>query len=112
VLHRRIEARARWMFDAGGLLEEVRRLLDAGYGPQLRPMTGHGYREAARVVSGEWSVEQAIEMTVRRTRQYAKRQLTWFRPESRLIWMSAGDRPADDPALVADAGRVLRAALS
>jgi tRNA dimethylallyltransferase len=112
VLHRRIEARARWMFSAGGLLEEVRRLLDAGYGPQLRPMTGHGYREAARVVSGEWSVEQAIEMTVRRTRQYAKRQLTWFRPESRLMWISAGDRPADDPELVADAGRVLRAALS
>jgi tRNA dimethylallyltransferase len=112
VLHRRIEARARWMFEAGGLLEEVRGLLDAGYGPQLRPMTGHGYREAARVVGGEWSVEQAIEVTVRRTRQYAKRQLTWFRPESRLIWMSAGDRPADDPALVADAGRVLRAALS
>jgi tRNA dimethylallyltransferase len=112
VLHSRIEARARWMFEAGGLLEEVRRLLDAGYGPQLRPMTGHGYREAARVVGGEWSVEQAIEATVRRTRQYAKRQLTWFRHEPRVIWIPAGDRPADDPGLVADAGRVLSAALS
>jgi tRNA dimethylallyltransferase len=112
VLHRRIEARARWMFEAGGLLEEVRRLLDAGNAPELRPMTGHGYREAARVLDGGWSVEQAIEVTVRRTRQYAKRQLTWFRDEPRLIWISAGDRPVDDPDLVADAGRMLRAALS
>jgi tRNA dimethylallyltransferase len=111
VLHRRIEARARWMFEAGGLLDEVRRLIDAGYHPELRPMTGHGYREAARVVAGEWSIEQAIEVTARRTRQYAKRQLTWFRHEPRLIWITAGDGPADDPELVADAGRVLRAAL-
>ncbi|MCV0403487.1 MAG: tRNA (adenosine(37)-N6)-dimethylallyltransferase MiaA [Chloroflexi bacterium] len=110
-LYRRIDARARALFD-GGLLDEVRALLDAGHGPELRPMTGHGYGEAIRHLVGEWSLEQAIEVTARRTRQYAKRQLTWFRRDSRILWLRAGTKPADDPALVEEADRWLRAALS
>jgi tRNA dimethylallyltransferase len=112
VIYRRIDDRAREMFESGGLLAEVRSLLDAGFGADLRPMTGHGYREAARHLAGEWSLEEAIDRTARRTRQYAKRQLTWFRGEPRIMWLSAGERPGDDPALVADAERLLRAALS
>jgi tRNA dimethylallyltransferase len=112
VLERRIEDRARWMFAEGGLLEEVRRLTDAGYGSDLRPMTGHGYSEAARYLAGEWSLEQAIEVTVRRTRQYAKRQRTWFRREPRIMWLPAGTAEADAPSLVAEAERLLRAGLS
>jgi tRNA dimethylallyltransferase len=100
------------MFVRDGLLDEVRRLLEAGYGPDLRPMTGHGYREAARHLAGEWSLEQAIEMTARRTRQYAKRQRTWFRREPRIMWLPAGSGAADAPALVTEAERLLRAALS
>jgi tRNA dimethylallyltransferase len=112
VLGARIEERARWMFEHGGLLDEVRRLLDAGYGPDLRPMTGHGYREAARHLAGEWSLEQAIEVTIRRTRQYAKRQRTWFRREPRIMWLPAGTGPADAPSMVSEAERLIRAALS
>jgi tRNA dimethylallyltransferase len=112
VLERRIEERARWMFGEGGLLDEVGRLTDAGYGSDLRPMTGHGYQEAARHLAGEWSLEQAIEVTVRRTRQYAKRQRTWFRRESRIMWLSAGSADADAASLVAEAERLLRAGLS
>ena len=112
VLAARIEARARAMFERDGLLDEVRRLLDAGYGPELRPLTGHGYREAARHLAGEWSLEQAIEATARRTRQYAKRQRTWFRREPRIMWLAAGNAPADAPQLVAEAERLVRAALS
>jgi tRNA dimethylallyltransferase len=100
VLYRRIEERARWLFEAGGLLDEVRRLLAAGHGPQLHPMTGHGYREAARHLAGEWSLDEAIEVTARRTRQYAKRQLTWFRRDPRVTWLPAADRPADAPEIV------------
>jgi len=111
VLYRRIDERAARIF-ATGLLDEVRGLLDAGYGPELRPMTGHGYAEAARHLAGEWSLEQAIEHTARRTRQYAKRQLTWFRRDPRIMWQSAGDGPADDPTLVDHANRLLRAALA
>jgi tRNA dimethylallyltransferase len=110
-LYRRIDERAAWLF-ANGLLDEVRALLDAGYGPDLRPMTGHGYREAAAHLAGEASVEEAIAITARRTRQYAKRQLTWFRRDARIMWLAAGNLPADDPALVDEAERVVRLALS
>jgi len=112
VLYRRIDERARWLFTAAGLLDEVRGLLDAGYGADLPPMTGHGYREAARHLAGEWSLEQAIEVTARRTRQYAKRQLTWFRRDHRITWIPAGERSAADPAVVERADRVIRTALS
>ena len=50
--------------------DEVRSLLDGGYSAGLRPMTGHGYAEAARHLSGAWSLDQAVEVTARRTRQY------------------------------------------
>ncbi|HET9880057.1 MAG TPA: tRNA dimethylallyltransferase, partial [Candidatus Limnocylindria bacterium] len=101
-------ARARWLF-GNGLLDEVLGLLAAGYGPELGPMTGHGYREAARHLAGEWSLEEAIEVTARRTRQYARRQLTWFRRDPRISWLDAGDGPADDPALVERAARSIGA---
>jgi tRNA dimethylallyltransferase len=100
VLYRRIDERARGLF-ADGLLEEARALMRAGYGPDLRPMSGHGYAEAMRHLAGEWTLEQAIEVTARRTRQYAKRQLTWFRRDRRVRWLDGGDRPGFE--LVADA---------
>ncbi|MDP9270911.1 MAG: tRNA (adenosine(37)-N6)-dimethylallyltransferase MiaA [Chloroflexota bacterium] len=99
VLYRRIDARATRLF-AGGLLDEVRSLQQAGYGAELSPMTGHGYREAARHLAGEWSLEDAVTVTARRTRQYAKRQLSWFRRDPRIIWLDAGDGPASDGELV------------
>jgi tRNA dimethylallyltransferase len=111
VLRRRIDERARTMF-AGGLLAEVRTLLAVGHGSELPPMTGHGYREATHVVAGEWPVERAVEVTVRHTRQYAKRQLTWFRRDTRIVWLEAGDGPADDPSLVARAVDLLRRLLA
>lgn len=111
-LYRRIDVRARWLFTEGGLLDEVRALQAAGYGPELRPMSGHGYREAAAVLAGNLALADAIETTARRTRQYAKRQLSWFRREPRIMWISAGAREANDPAVVDEAERLLRAALS
>ena len=101
-LYRRIEARAAGMF-AGGLLAEVAALQRAGYGPNLAPMTGHGYREAARVLAGEWDAERAVEVTARHTRQYAKRQLSWLRRDGRTVWLDAGDGDAGDSALVSRA---------
>lgn len=99
VLYRRIDERTRWLF-ANGLLDEVSALLRAGYGPELRPMTGHGYAEAMRHLAGEWTLEQAIEVTARRTRQYAKRQLTWFRRQAHVTWLEAGAAAGDDPSVV------------
>ena len=111
VLYARIDRRARWLFEIGGLIDEVRALREAGYGPGLRPMTGHGYAEAGNVLDGRWGTEEAIDVTARRTRQYAKRQLAWFGRDRRIVWLPAGERPADDPTLVVDAERLLRAAL-
>jgi tRNA dimethylallyltransferase len=106
VLNRRIDQRAHWLF-ANGLVEEVRDLLAAGHDPRHPPLTGHGYGEAARYLAGEWSLEDAVAVTARRTRQYAKRQRTWFRRDPRIVWLEAGDAPGDDPALVDEAGRLL-----
>ena len=111
VLYRRIDERAARLF-ASGLLDETRRLLDAGHATDLPALSGHGYREAAAHLAGEWSLEDAITATARRTRQYAKRQLTWFRRDPRIVWIDAGEREGDDPQLVAEAGQTLRALLS
>jgi len=110
VLNRRIEERARWLF-AHGLVEEVRGLLEAGHDAAQAPLTGHGYGEAARLLAGEWSLEEAVAVTARRTRQYAKRQRTWFRRDRRIVWIEAGDAPGDDPALVAEAEMLLEGLL-
>jgi tRNA dimethylallyltransferase len=110
-LNRRINRRATWLFE-NGLLDEVQALLDAGHDPRRAPLTGHGYGEAARVLAGDWSLEQAIEVTARRTRQYARRQSTWFRRDKRIVWLAAADLPADDPTLVDEADRLLRALLA
>ena len=112
VLYRRIEARAAWMFTEGGLLDEARRLMAAGYGPDLRAMSGHGYREAMAHLRGDITLAQAIEATAQRTRQYAKRQLTWFRRDARVVWIDAGARAADELAVVDPAEAVFRATLS
>jgi tRNA dimethylallyltransferase len=99
VLDRRIDQRAEAMF-AGGLLDETRALLARGLDPSLPAMTGHGYAEAAAFLAGESTLEAAMATTARRVRRYARRQLSWFRRDKRIVWIDAGDRPADDPALV------------
>ena len=83
-LDRRIDARVATMVEKG-MVEEVRALLAAGYAADSPGMTGTGYREVAAHVRGEVSLEEAIDRVRTSTRQYARRQLTWFRhqlPES------------------------------
>jgi len=77
-LYDRIDARAASMFERG-LLEEVEGLLASGVAPDAPGMTATGYREAARVLEGSLSVDEAVEQVQRATRAYARRQLTWFR---------------------------------
>lgn len=107
LLYRRIDARVAAFF-AGGLLDEAARLLAAGVSPHAAPMTGHGYREAVRHLEGEWSLQEAQQVTARRTRQYAKRQLTWFRPDRRIVWLHAGERAGDDPVVLREAHKTIR----
>jgi tRNA dimethylallyltransferase len=85
MLDRRVDA----MY-AAGLVDETRALL-ARYPPTSRPFTAIGYAEAAAVVRGEMVVEDAMAETRRRTRAYAKRQMTWLRSERNVHWLDATD---------------------
>jgi tRNA dimethylallyltransferase len=86
----RLRARTEAMFDAG-LVEEVRGLEAAGYGPELRPLRSIGYREAGALLRGELGAEAAREATFIATRRLAKRQRTWFRAEPGLRWIDAAN---------------------
>jgi len=83
-LYRRIDERVDGMFREG-LVEEVRRLLAKGYGPDLKPMKSLGYRQVVSHLRGTISLPQAIMETKRDTRRYAKRQETWLSRESAAI---------------------------
>lgn len=85
---RAIEARARDQFDHG-LLDEAAGLRDR-YGPDLRSYSAMGYREAFAVLDGRWDRETAIAADALRTRQYARRQETWFRREPDIAWIPGG----------------------
>ncbi|HSB80391.1 MAG TPA: tRNA (adenosine(37)-N6)-dimethylallyltransferase MiaA [Candidatus Methylomirabilis sp.] len=86
-LHALIDARARRMW-AGGLVEEVRGLLRSGYDPSLRALQSLGYRQALAVLQDGLSEADALRDMQRATRNYAKRQLTWFRREPAAEWVS------------------------
>jgi len=77
-LDRRIAERVRRMVE-DGVLEEVRALLDRGYGADAPGMTGTGYRELARHLAGDITLDEALALVERSTRRYARRQRTWFR---------------------------------
>jgi tRNA dimethylallyltransferase len=83
-LDRRIDA---WI--GGGFVDEVRGLLERGYAPGLPSMSGIGYREIAQVVRGELDLASAVVQFKHATHQYAKRQMTWFRRDPRIIWLDA-----------------------
>jgi tRNA dimethylallyltransferase len=92
VLYDRIERRVRSMIQEGWLLE-VQRLLDRGLEPNIPAFQAIGYRQLAAHIQGDLSLEQATEDIVRATRQFAKRQMTWFRGVANVCWLSKEDAP-------------------
>jgi tRNA dimethylallyltransferase len=85
-LYQRINERAREMFSFG-LLEETRTLA-ARYGSSAWPLNSLGYKQAMQHLRGEISLEQAITAAQQGQRNYAKRQMTWFRRESDVHWIA------------------------
>jgi tRNA dimethylallyltransferase len=81
-----IAIRTRRMFDAG-LVDEVRGLLAKGLTGSEKPFESLGYKQALQHLRGELSLEDAIASTEIETRQYAKRQVTWFRRDARVRWL-------------------------
>jgi len=86
-LYRRIEQRVDAMITAG-LVDEVQWLLENGYNRGLNAMHSLGYKEIAAYLTGELSLEEAIELLKRNTRRFAKRQMTWFRRDNRIRWLA------------------------
>ncbi|HIC96865.1 MAG TPA: tRNA (adenosine(37)-N6)-dimethylallyltransferase MiaA [Aquificaceae bacterium] len=77
-IERRIEERVRWMIKHG-LVEEVRKLVGEGFGNFLTSSQAIGYKELVPYVEGRISLEEATDKIIKRTKEYAKRQVRWFR---------------------------------
>jgi tRNA dimethylallyltransferase len=92
-LYERINERAAAMFDRG-LIEETERLV-ARYGYECRPLSSLGYAEAIAVLRGELTRDQAVAEAQQGHRNYAKRQLTWFRRETEMHWLAGCGGDAD-----------------
>jgi tRNA dimethylallyltransferase len=92
-LYRRLDERCRRMFESG-LLEEVQSILDRGFSLEAKPFESHGYRQAVQMLRGELNAREALFYAQRNTRNYAKRQMTWFRKEPDMEWLKGfGDDP-------------------
>ncbi|MDH3442295.1 MAG: tRNA (adenosine(37)-N6)-dimethylallyltransferase MiaA [Deltaproteobacteria bacterium] len=90
-LYNRIDRRCEQML-AGGLMEEVEKLLAEGYSLNLKSFQSVGYRHMGLVIKGEMKIPEALELMQRDTRRLAKRQITWFRGESETQWLHPEDR--------------------
>ncbi len=85
VLYDRINARVDKMV-SDGLFDEVKGLLDSGLSPASTSMQAIGYKEPAAYFRGEMSKDEAIELIKLSSRRYAKRQLTWLRRDTTVLW--------------------------
>jgi len=92
-LYRRIEERAEKMFQKG-IVREVQDLLEKGVNKDSPPFRALGYKYTLNFLKKEISLEEAIALTKRDTRHYAKRQMTWFRKMEGIEWFSPDDFPS------------------
>ncbi len=92
LLYERINQRCISMWN-NGLVEETEKVLSMGYSTELNSLNTVGYKETISYLSGEYTKEHAIEKMQQSTRNYAKRQLTWFRKNPSITWISGS--PSD-----------------
>lgn len=89
-LYRRIDRRVDAMLERG-LLDEVDGLLAQGISPAAQAMQGIGYKELAAYRAGAVTLEDAVARIKKNSRNYAKRQLTWFQRDASIVWLEAGE---------------------
>ena len=92
LLYDRIDRRAAGMFEQG-LVEEVRGLLEGGLSERTTAMQAIGYKETAAFLRGEIPLLEAVDQVQRKSRQYAKRQLTWLRRDESVHWIRWKSEP-------------------
>jgi tRNA dimethylallyltransferase len=90
-LHARINTRVDVMFRRG-LVEEVKNLMNHGLAENKNAMQAIGYRQVVEHLRGERSLHETIELVKIRTRQFAKRQMTWFRRQAQVQWISLSSK--------------------
>ena len=105
-LYDRIDLRVDIMLQQG-LLEEIRQLLDSGIPADCTAMQAIGYKEFVRALSGQDTLENAVEELKRGSRRYAKRQLTWFRRNPKMNWLIR-KKEQSAAEILAQAQQVLR----
>jgi tRNA dimethylallyltransferase len=93
VLATRIGKRVDAMLERGWLAE-VRDLVDRGFGGWLTATQAIGYAELAGHLDGRLTLDEAVETTVKRTKNLARRQMAWFRRDPRIVWFDAGEAGA------------------
>lgn len=89
-LYERINERVDAMLE-NGLVEEVKSLLESGYNSDMTSMKAIGYKEVVEYLGGNTSFDEMVEILKRNSRRFAKRQLTWFRRDKRIVWMQVDD---------------------
>jgi tRNA dimethylallyltransferase len=92
-LYDRLDRRVTAML-AGGWIDEVRRVLGMGFPPQAKPLRSIGYREIVEHLQGRRGADTLAPAIQQRTRNYAKRQLTWFRHQATVHWFAPGSTEA------------------
>jgi tRNA dimethylallyltransferase len=85
-LERRIEERSKRMFK-DGMIEETEAVLQKGYSPTCPALASFGYREAVHVIQGRLPRKEFLPLLIKGTKAYAKRQRTWFRTQTKPLWI-------------------------
>lgn len=100
-LYERINRRVDMMFDAG-LVGEVKRLREMGFTRELNSMQGIGYKEVMDCLDGAATLDETKEIIKQSSRRYAKRQMTWFRRDTRVRYIAANNAADEAKKLVDD----------
>lgn len=95
ILYQRIDRRIEKMVEKG-LLDETRRLLEAGYATTAPAMSSLGYREMSAYLNGEMTLDEAIEKTKVATHRFVRHQYTWFRKMENIIWFDLEKKQSSD----------------
>jgi tRNA dimethylallyltransferase len=98
-LYQRIEARVDHML-AAGLLREVQSVLDKGYASALKSLQSIGYKQMTAFIEGRVSWDEAVQQMKKETKRLAKRQLTWFRHDPEIDWVTLPEEAQAIPAMI------------
>lgn len=90
-LYERINRRTEVMWNSG-LVDEVKEILAMGYSPKLNSLNTVGYKETIAFLNGDMTEKEAIEKIKQNTRRYAKRQITWFKKNSKIKWLNGSEK--------------------